>query len=65
MMVQALAGHGEVKTFPETDHLMAEAADEIAEITRTWVAERFRRAHRPRSGRRLIAEHTARAQAAD
>lgn len=41
MMVQTLAGTGEVRTFPDTDHLMAEAADEIAEITGTWVRERF------------------------
>ena len=42
MMVQSLTGHGEVKTFPDTDHLMAEAADEIATITKQWVADRFR-----------------------
>ncbi|MEM7143289.1 MAG: hypothetical protein AAF548_19895, partial [Actinomycetota bacterium] len=41
MIVQTLAGTGEVRTFPDTDHLMAEAADEIAEITGTWVRERF------------------------
>ena len=41
MMVQALAGHGEVKTFPDTDHLMAEAADEIEALTLEWVAARF------------------------
>lgn len=41
MMVQALAGHGDVRIFPDTDHLMAEAADEIAEITHEWVRARF------------------------
>jgi pimeloyl-ACP methyl ester carboxylesterase len=41
MMVQAIAGTGEVRTFPDTDHLMAEAADEIAEITGTWIREKF------------------------
>lgn len=41
MMVQAIAGTGEVKTFPDTDHLMAEAAEEIATITSSWVRERF------------------------
>ena len=41
MMVQSLAGHGEVRTYPDTDHLMAEAADEIAELTQTWVRERL------------------------
>ncbi len=41
MMVQSLAGTGEVRTFPETDHLMVEAADEIAEITGSWVREKF------------------------
>ena len=41
MMVQSLAGTGEVKTFPDTDHLMAEAAEEIASITGTWVREHF------------------------
>lgn len=41
MMVQSLAGTGEVRMFPDTDHLMAEAADEIAEITGAWVREKF------------------------
>ena len=41
MMVQSLAGHGEVHTFPETDHLMAEAADEIEALTLDWVRARF------------------------
>jgi pimeloyl-ACP methyl ester carboxylesterase len=41
MMVQSLAGTGEVRMFPDTDHLMAEAADEIAEITGRWVREQF------------------------
>ncbi len=41
VMVQTLAGHGEVRTFPDTDHLMIEAADEIAELTRDWVNARF------------------------
>ncbi|MEZ5164968.1 MAG: alpha/beta family hydrolase [Acidimicrobiales bacterium] len=41
MMVRALAGTGEVRTFPGADHLLAEAADEIAEITGRWVRERF------------------------
>ncbi len=41
MMVQSLAGTGEVKILPDTDHLMAEAADEIADITGTWVREKF------------------------
>ena len=40
-MVQSIAGTGEVRTFPDTDHLMVEAADEIAEITGTWVREKF------------------------
>ncbi len=41
VMVQSIAGTGEVRTFPGTDHLMAEAADEIAEMTGTWVREKF------------------------
>jgi pimeloyl-ACP methyl ester carboxylesterase len=41
MMVQSLAGTGEVRTFPDTDHLMAEAAEEIAELTGSWVREKF------------------------
>jgi len=41
MMVQSLAGAGEVRMFPDTDHLMAEAADEIAEITGVWVREKL------------------------
>ena len=41
LMVQTLAGTGEVRMFPDTDHLMAEAADEIAEITRTWLRDKF------------------------
>lgn len=48
MMVQTLAGTGEVRTFPGTDHLMAEAAEEIAQITGTWVREKFA-AHAARS----------------
>ena len=40
-MVQSLAGHGELRTFADADHLMAEAADEIAEISRDWLAARF------------------------
>ena len=41
MMVRTLAGTGEVRVFPDTDHLLAEAADEIAEITGSWVREKF------------------------
>ena len=41
MMVQALAGHGEVRTFPDADHLLAEVADEIETITIDWVRARF------------------------
>jgi pimeloyl-ACP methyl ester carboxylesterase len=41
MMVQSLAGAGEVRTYPDTDHLMAEAAEEIAELTGSWVREKF------------------------
>ena len=41
MMVQALAGHGDVRTFPDTDHLMAEAADELEEIVPAWLTARF------------------------
>ena len=41
MMVRTLAGTGDVRTFPDTDHLMTEAADEIAEITGTWVRKKF------------------------
>lgn len=41
MMVQTLAGHGEVRTFPDTDHLMAEAADELEDIVPAWVRARF------------------------
>ena len=41
MMVQALAGHGEVRTFPDTDHLMSEAAEEIEHLTIEWVRDRF------------------------
>ena len=41
MMVQSLAGTGEVRLFPDTDHLMSEAADEIAAITGPWIREQF------------------------
>ena len=41
MMVQALAGHGEVRTFPDADHLMAEVADELEEIVPAWLTDRF------------------------
>jgi dienelactone hydrolase len=41
MMVQSLAGAGEVRTYPGTDHLMAEAAEEIAGLTGSWVREKF------------------------
>ena len=41
MMLQALAGHGDVRTFPGTDHLMSEVADKITEITSGWVRDRF------------------------
>ena len=46
-MVDAFMGsarrgpHGEVRTFPNADHLMSEVADEIAEITGEWVRARF------------------------
>lgn len=40
-MVQSLAGTGEIRIFPNTDHLMAEAADEIADITGTWLREKL------------------------
>ena len=40
-MVQSLAGHGEVLTFPGADHLLTEAADEIAGISRSWIDARF------------------------
>jgi hypothetical protein len=41
MMVRTLAGTGEVRTYPDADHLLAEVADEIAELTRAWLRERF------------------------
>lgn len=41
MMVRSLAGTGEVRTFPDTDHLMAEAADELAALTGPWIRARF------------------------
>jgi pimeloyl-ACP methyl ester carboxylesterase len=41
IMVRTLAGHGEVRTYPDTDHLMVEVADEIAELTTDWVRDRF------------------------
>ncbi|MAJ88836.1 MAG: hypothetical protein CL416_04450 [Acidimicrobiaceae bacterium] len=41
VMVQALAGHSDVRTFPNTDYLTSEVADKIAEITGEWVRERF------------------------
>lgn len=41
MMVQSLAGHGEVTTFPDADHLLAEVGEEIGAITREWVTARF------------------------
>lgn len=44
-MVQMLAGHGEVRLFPEADHLMADAADELEAIVGPWITERFE-AHR-------------------
>jgi len=40
-MVQSLAGHGEVRMFPDTDHLMTEAADELAAVTHEWTTARF------------------------
>ena len=40
-MVQSFAGHGEVRLLPDTEHLMTEAADEIATITREWTTARF------------------------
>ena len=40
-MVQMIAGGGDVRMFPETDHLMAEAADEIFTLSRDWVTDRF------------------------
>ena len=40
-MVQSLVGHGEVRMFPDTDHLMIEAADELAAITHEWTMARF------------------------
>ena len=41
MMVQALAGHGDVRTFPDADHLLVEVADEIEALTLDWVRSRF------------------------
>lgn len=41
MMVQALARHCDVRTFPGTDHLMSELADKITKITGGWVRDRF------------------------
>lgn len=49
LMVQSLAGHGEVRMLADTDHLMAESASEIAEISRTWLTDRFAD-HRNRDG---------------
>ncbi len=40
-MVQSLAGHGEVRMFPATDHLMAEAADELEAFVPSWLTARF------------------------
>ena len=42
-MVQMLADHGEVQTFLGADHLLAEVADELSEITHRWVVEQFTR----------------------
>ncbi len=41
LMVQSLAGRGDLRTFPGTDHLMVEAADEIEAICGAWIVERF------------------------
>ncbi|MEM9520428.1 MAG: dienelactone hydrolase family protein [Actinomycetota bacterium] len=41
LMVQALAGHGDVRTFPDADHLLVEVADEIEDLTIGWVNARF------------------------
>lgn len=41
LMVQSLAGHGEVRMLAGADHLMIESAEEIAEISRAWLTDRF------------------------
>lgn len=40
-MVQMLAGHGDIRLFPDTDHLMAEAADELEALVGPWITEQF------------------------
>jgi alpha/beta superfamily hydrolase len=40
-IVQMLAGHGEVVSFPNAGHLLTEAADEIRARLMTWILERF------------------------
>lgn len=42
-MVQMLAGHGDVRTYPGADHLLAQVAEELAELTHRWVVEQFNR----------------------
>lgn len=41
VMVQQLAGTGELRTFPGADHLLAEVADELATLTGPWIRDRF------------------------
>ena len=42
-MVQMIAGHGDIRTFPGADHLLVEVADELLELTHARVTEDFER----------------------
>lgn len=42
-MVQMIAGHGDVRTYPGADHLLAEVADELFELSYDRVTENFER----------------------
>ena len=42
-MVQMIAGHGDIRTFPGADHLLVEVADELLDLTHARVTEDFER----------------------
>lgn len=50
MMVQALAGHGDIRTFPKTDHLMSRDGRRDRRDHRRMGAGPFRRARRALAG---------------
>jgi len=40
-MVRVMAGHGEIVVIAGADHLLAEDPDRLAELSRSWIADRF------------------------